>query len=67
MTSEITAMDVRIGDRIEFNRTVWTVNFVTLVRGTFIDITVKEIGLQARSAPEHILHVHKNSLIKKVS
>jgi hypothetical protein len=65
-TIEVPAIDILIGDKIESNHKIWTVNFVTLVRGTLIEITVKEIGLQARMSPERKLLVTKNAPIKKV-
>lgn len=65
-TVEIPAIDVRIGDKIEFNHKVWTVMFATLVRGMMIEITIKEVGLQARMSPERKLLVTKNAPIKKV-
>jgi hypothetical protein len=65
-TVEVPAIDIRIGDKIESSHKVWTVMFATLVRGTMIEITVKEVGLQARMSPERKLLVTKNAPIKKV-
>lgn len=65
-TVEVPALDIRIGDKIEFSHKVWTVTFVALVRGTMIEITAKEVGLQARMTPEHKLLVTKNAPVKKV-
>jgi hypothetical protein len=65
-TIEVSAQDILIGDQIEFSHKVWKVMFVALVRGVIIEITVKEIGLQARMAPEQKLIVHKNAPVKKV-
>jgi hypothetical protein len=65
-TIEVPALDILIGDKIEFNHQVWTVMFVALVRGMIIEITVKPIGLQARMAPERKLIVHKNAPVNKV-
>lgn len=65
-TIEVPALDILVGDKIEFNHKVWTVTFATLVRGVIIEITVKEIGLQHRMAPERKLIVHKNAPVTKV-
>jgi hypothetical protein len=65
-TVEVPATDIRTGDKIEFSHKVWSVIFVALVRGTMIEITVKEVGLQARMSPEQKLLVTKNAPVKKV-
>lgn len=65
-TIEVPAIDILIGDKIEFNHQVWTVMFATLVRGVIVEITVKPIGLQNRIAPERKLIVHKNAPVNKV-
>ena len=66
-TIEVPAIDILIGDTIEFNHKVWTVTFVTLVRGTIVEISVKEKGLHARMTREDKLMVHKNATVTKVN